>query len=125
MICHITTRAAWEAAQASGQFLSPEFDDHGFIHCSTPEQVLMVANAFFRGQSGLVLLIIDPARLKVPVRWEPPHSTGRLPEFTHDSVFPHLRCHQHRCRPADVKCAKRNGYFCSSPTGVVSAIAVV
>lgn len=90
MICHITTRAAWEAAQASGQFLSPEFDDHGFIHCSTPEQVLLVANAFFRGCSGLMLLVIDPARLKSPVRWEPPHSTGRLPDFTQDSVFPHV-----------------------------------
>lgn len=90
MICHITTRAAWEAAQASGQFLSPEFDDHGFIHCSTPEQVVLVANAFFRGRYGLMLLVIDPARLKSPVRWEPPHSTGRLPDFTQDSVFPHV-----------------------------------
>jgi uncharacterized protein (DUF952 family) len=90
MICHITTRAAWEAAQASGQFLSPEFDDHGFIHCSTPEQVVLVANAFFRGQSGLVLLVIDSARLKSPVRWEPPDAPGRLPGFTQDSVFPHV-----------------------------------
>jgi uncharacterized protein (DUF952 family) len=90
MICHITTRTAWEAAQASGEFFSPEFDDHGFIHCSTSEQVLMIANAFFSGQSGLVLLVIDAARLKSPVRWEPPHSTGRLPEFTQNAVFPHV-----------------------------------
>jgi uncharacterized protein (DUF952 family) len=90
MICHITTRAAWEAGQESGQFLSPEFDDNGFIHCSTPEQVLLIANAFFSGRSGLVLLVIDPARLKSPVRWEPPHSNGRLPDFTQNSVFPHV-----------------------------------
>jgi uncharacterized protein (DUF952 family) len=90
MICHITTLAAWQAAQASGQFLSPEFDDHGFIHCSTPEQVLLVLNAFFRGRAELVMLIIDPVRLKSPVRWEPPHSTGRLPDFTQNAVFPHV-----------------------------------
>lgn len=90
MICHITTRLAWEAAQPNGQFLSPEFDEHEFIHCSTPEQVLLVANAFFRGQSGLVLLVIDPARLKSPVRWEPPDSTERLPDFTQNAVFPHV-----------------------------------
>jgi len=90
MICHITTRAAWGAAQGSGQFLSPEFDDHGFIHCSTPEQVLLVANAFFRGRSDLVLLVIDPSQLESSVRWEPPHSTGRLPDFTRNAVFPHV-----------------------------------
>jgi len=90
MICHITTRVAWELAQANGQFLSPEFPDHGFIHCSMPEQVLLVANAFFAGQSGRVLLVIDPARLTSPVRWEPAHSTGRLPDFTRNAVFPHV-----------------------------------
>ena len=90
MICHITTRDAWEAVQAGGDFRSPEFEEHGFIHCSTPEQVVLVANAFFRGQSGLVMLMIDPARLKSPVRWEPPHSTGRLPGFMHGSVYPHV-----------------------------------
>ena len=90
MICHITTRDAWEAAQAGGEFRSPEFDAIGFIHCSTPEQVMLVANAFFRGQSGLVMLMIDPAKLKSPVRWEPPHSTERLPGFMHGSVYPHV-----------------------------------
>jgi uncharacterized protein (DUF952 family) len=90
MICHITTRVAWEAAQASGQFISPEFDEHGFIHCSTAEQVLLVANAFFRGRTGLLLLLVDPARLKSPVRWEPPHSSERLPGFTKNAVFPHV-----------------------------------
>lgn len=90
MICHITTRAAWEAAQASGQFRSPEFDEHGLIHCSTPDQVVLVANAFFRGQSGLVLLVIDPARLESPVRWEPPDAIGRLPGFMENAVFPHV-----------------------------------
>jgi len=90
MICHITTRAAWDSGKASGQFLSPEFGEHGFIHCSTPEQAQLVANAYFAGQAGRVLLVIDPARLTSPVRWEPPHTVGRLPGFTQGSVFPHV-----------------------------------
>jgi len=90
LICHITTRDAWEAAQVTGEFRSPEFDAIGFIHCSTPEQILLVANAFFRGQSGLVMLMIDLAKLKSPVRWEPPHSTERMPGFMHGSVYPHV-----------------------------------
>jgi uncharacterized protein (DUF952 family) len=90
MICHITKRDAWEAAQAEGEFRSPEFDEVGFIHCSTPEQVMLVANAFFRGQADLVMLMIDPAKLRSQLRWEPPHSTGRLPGFMHGSVYPHV-----------------------------------
>jgi uncharacterized protein (DUF952 family) len=90
MICHITTRAAWEAGRVSGLFRSPEFGQHGFIHCSTPEQIVLIANAFFAGQTGLVLLVIDETRLESPVRWEPPHGTGRLPEFTQNTVFPHV-----------------------------------
>ena len=91
MICHITTHATWKAAQPDGEFRSPEFANCGFVHCSTPEQVLLVANAFYRGQLDLVLLIIDPARLKSPVRWEPPDTTkGRLPGFAPNAVFPHV-----------------------------------
>lgn len=90
MICHITTRTAWEEGQKTGLFRTPEFDQHGFIHCSTPDQVLLVANAFFAGRSDLVLLVIDPVRLKSPVRWEPAHSNARLPGFTQNSVFPHV-----------------------------------
>lgn len=91
MICHITTRADWEAGRESGEFRSPEFANCGFIHCSTPEQVLLVANAFFRGRSELLMLVIDPARLTPPVRWEPPDATvGRLPGFTANAVFPHV-----------------------------------
>lgn len=90
MICHITTEAAWKAGQASGLFHSPEFGDFGFIHCSTPEQVLLVANAFFAGRTGLVLLVVDENRLKSPIRWEPPHWTGPLPGFTINTVFPHV-----------------------------------
>lgn len=52
--------------------------------------MLLVANAFFAGRSDLVILVIDPARLKSPVRWEAPHSTGRLPGFAQGSVFPHV-----------------------------------
>src|SRR5262245_49832490 len=91
MICHITTRGAWDAAQDSGIFRSPEFDDIGFIHCSTPEQVLHVANSFFSGRPGLVMLLVDEAKLSSPVRWEAAHSaTGRLPPVTREGFFPHV-----------------------------------
>ena len=46
------------------------FSVEGFIHCSTPAQVLQVANARFRGRSDLLLLSIDTDRVDAEIRYE-------------------------------------------------------
>ena len=43
------------------------FPLEGFIHCSTRDQVIQVANARFRGQSGLVLLLIDSDKVTAEI----------------------------------------------------------
>ena len=63
MILHIARREEWEAAQAAGDYRADTLLTEGFIHCSTPAQVLGPANALFHGQSDLMLLVIEPARL--------------------------------------------------------------
>jgi uncharacterized protein (DUF952 family) len=84
MIFHITSRAQWEAAQARGAYRGDTLDAEGFIHSSTREQVLRVADARFRGRRGLVLLCIDPALVRAEIRYEPsggerfPHLYGPL-----------------------------------------------
>jgi len=47
----------------AGRYLTPSLAKEGFIHCSTRAQVLPVADKFYKGQSGLIVLGIDPARL--------------------------------------------------------------
>ncbi|HSM54977.1 MAG TPA: DUF952 domain-containing protein, partial [Candidatus Sulfomarinibacteraceae bacterium] len=49
--------------------------------CSTPEQVVGVANALYRGQSDLVLLAIDTGKARPSVRYEDCYETGQ--EFPH------------------------------------------
>jgi uncharacterized protein (DUF952 family) len=84
MILHITTRAQWEAAQAEGIYRGDTLATQGFIHASDPHQVLGVAHHIFAGQSGLVLLCIDPDRLTPELRYEDadgqrfPHLYGPL-----------------------------------------------
>lgn len=70
-ILHITTRAAWSAAQKNAEYVAESLAGPGFIHCSKVSQALRVANDFYSGQHGLVLLVIDPASLKSELRWEP------------------------------------------------------
>ncbi len=70
MILHITTRLQWEQARQAGAYRGDTLDTEGFIHCSTPTQVVAVANALFKGQHDLVLLCIDPARVEAEIRYE-------------------------------------------------------
>ena len=82
-ILHITSKSAWSAAQQAGAYTADSLASEGFIHCSKIDQVLRVANAFFPAQSGLVLLVIDPARLSSELRWEA--GTDKA-----DELFPHV-----------------------------------
>ncbi|MEW6404766.1 MAG: DUF952 domain-containing protein [Chloroflexota bacterium] len=89
MILHITSRAEWLAAQKSGEHRAPSLEKEGFIHCSTEKQIVSVANAFYRGQKDLVLLVIDETRLRSEVRWEAP---AGMPAdgISESDRFPHI-----------------------------------
>jgi uncharacterized protein (DUF952 family) len=79
-LTHICPRADWEQAQAQGEYRPASLAGEGFIHCSTPQQVLDTANRYYHGARELVLLWIAPAHLSAKVRWEA--SVGKL--------FPHI-----------------------------------
>ena len=89
MILHITSRAEWQAAQARGNYRAPSLETDGFIHMSTSKQVIRVANAFYRGQTGLVLLVVDETRVSSQVKWEA--SAGAPASgISQDDKFPHV-----------------------------------
>jgi uncharacterized protein (DUF952 family) len=83
MIYHITSKISWLGAQKSGAYSADSLKGEGFIHCSKANQILRVADTWYTGQRGLVLLEIDPTRLKPEVRWEP--GTDKA-----DELFPHI-----------------------------------
>ncbi|MBM3152089.1 MAG: DUF952 domain-containing protein [Chloroflexi bacterium] len=82
-ILHIAHRSAWQAALRAGVYAPESLAVEGFIHCSEPSQALRVANAFYKGRSGLALLVIDPGRLSADLRWE---AGSDKP----DELFPHI-----------------------------------
>ncbi len=88
-IVHITSRQAWMDARQSGQYIAPSLTSEGFIHCSTYAQALPVAEKFYKGQTGLVLLVIDPARLDSGLKWEPPDGAPP-PGVQAAELFPHV-----------------------------------
>ena len=69
-IFHITKSEEWEKAKRDGRYEAPSLVSEGFIHCSTSHQVIRTANRLFLGQSGLVLLEIDPRQVKAEIKYE-------------------------------------------------------
>ena len=88
-ILHLASNDAWLAATKMGSYHADSLSTEGFIHCSKPSQIVAVANNFYYGQQGLVLLVIDSLKLKAELKWEPPAE----PEPTHaraGELFPHI-----------------------------------
>lgn len=83
ILLHITHKKEWTEAQRRGFYSAPSLESEGFIHCSTPSQVVGVAERFYTGQKELVLLVIDPGLLKAPVKFEPGSDKA-------DELFPHI-----------------------------------
>ncbi|MFJ4203755.1 DUF952 domain-containing protein [Streptomyces sviceus] len=85
LIVHLTERSLWEEARARGTYeistRGRTLQEEGFIHCSTREQLPGTAARFFAGVPDLVLLVIDPARLDVPLKYEAPEPGAE--EFPH------------------------------------------
>lgn len=71
-IYHMLTKAAWEAVRGGERYAPPSLASEGFIHCTVGERNLIgVANRFYRDEPGeWMVLVIDPARIDRPVRWE-------------------------------------------------------
>jgi len=84
LIYHIIPRDKWVQAHNDGIYDVPD-DTVGYIHFSTAEQVVRVANNFYAGRTDLLLLVVDTDRLKAELRYEPP---DEMPDS--DERFPHL-----------------------------------
>jgi uncharacterized protein (DUF952 family) len=86
LIYHITAGADWEQARQDGSYkLSTRgvtLAQEGFIHAGTARQVAMVANAFYQGDTGLVVLAIDTDRVEPEIRYEQPPGSSE--------TFPHI-----------------------------------
>ena len=90
-ILHLASNDAWLAAAKKGEYRAESLSTEGFIHCSTESQIVDVANAFYHGQHGLVLLLLNPDKLTAELKWEPPaHPNPERAATIGDELFPHI-----------------------------------
>lgn len=82
MIYHFITETELARSLAPTELRVPSLQTEGFIHCSTLEQVLDVANFLAPYSEEMQMLEIDESRLTSELKWEDSMSDGRL--------FPHV-----------------------------------
>ncbi len=81
IIYHITTQKQWEQDKLSGVYQGDTLDSDGFIHCSTTQQVINIANTIFADQKKLVLLSIDLNKVQAKIRWEGTENKEKFPHI--------------------------------------------
>lgn len=86
-IVAIARSEVWEESKKKGLYtqstITSSLEDVGFIHCSTPDQTIDIANRHFTNFDNVVLLIIDTEKVIPEVRFEKALS-GR------PGLFPHI-----------------------------------
>ena len=83
MPIYIVTRPeTWAVAKVRGYFYEDSIASEGFIHASAWPQLNRVLTHYFGNAQTLLVLMVDPVRLRPPVRWELSRSNG--------DVYPHI-----------------------------------
>ena len=83
MLHHLVGRDEWEGV-GEGDYAPASLAHEGFIHLSTAAQLPRTAARFFAGRGDLLVVTVDEARLRAPLRFEPvdgdefPHLYGPL-----------------------------------------------
>jgi len=79
VIYHIVCSTDWPPK--AGLYRGDTLESEGFIHCSTQEQLLLVANRLFRGRTDLIGLAIDEAKVTSTIIYE--NLEGGTEHFPH------------------------------------------
>src|SRR5215218_6058147 len=109
-IYHLAPAERWRDWPAEQPYLPAEYAADGFIHCTAGEELMLsVANRFYRdAPSEFVLLVIDPARLSAPLKWEAPaHPDGDV-RADLAPLFPHIYGRIERAAIVEVRAVRRS-----------------
>lgn len=93
MIYHIVTQADYRSHNDGQRYLPSGFAADGFVHCALEASILAVANDYNTAVTDTLLLLrIDPTRLKSPTKYEAasPAPAAGTSHVATSSVFPHV-----------------------------------
>jgi uncharacterized protein (DUF952 family) len=81
-IVHTLSRADWQSFRETGEHRPDSLATEGFVHCSKPGQIVIVADINHATDDDMMLLVLDESNLDSPVRYESGDDGS--------SAFPHV-----------------------------------
>ncbi len=93
MIYHIAAEKDYLHLIKADNYVPPNFNENGFVHCALEASVISVANDHYsNNEDKLLLLKIDPSKLKSETKYESaaPEKGVGTQHIHASSVFPHI-----------------------------------
>ena len=84
-IFHVVNKEDWAMGKKNGTYSPESLKKDGFIHCSRADQIIKVANSFFKNTPNLILLRIDQSKVINEIKTEAP-----LEAPWSDIHYPHI-----------------------------------
>lgn len=81
-IYHVIYKEDWDLQKTQKIYAPPSLKSEGFIHCSQSEQLASTIKRFFNENRELIVLSINPLKVKAEVKYEPAKDSPGL--------FPHI-----------------------------------
>jgi uncharacterized protein (DUF952 family) len=116
VIYHIVGEADFRANCDDRRYLPADFGEWGFVHCAPEESVVAVANDYYAGVTGTLLLLrIDADALAAPTKYESaaPSSDAGSSHLATAPLFPHVY------GPIDLAAITGVGVLAKGPDGYV------
>jgi len=80
-IFHVASEREWKDCLTNSYYKPHLYEQEGFIHCCTKDQLEGVLQRYYLGRTDLLLLHLDESQLEFTVKYE---------AATNNELFPHL-----------------------------------
>ncbi len=76
MIINLMTKEKYSSLEGEAYFSSPSLQEEGFIHCSSLDQVIKVANKHYKDIDPTLIVLLDEAKIEAKVVFEDLYGKG-------------------------------------------------
>ena len=70
LIFHVVKKEDWKEYKKDSRYHPESLDTNGFIHCSSGRDIESITNSLYKGEDGVLLIIINTTLVEPEIRYE-------------------------------------------------------